>query len=447
MINAHLDGPPDWPVLDHVAFSSARKWSGSTFDGHGTWVIGAPEVLLDAAASPISESGRAGIAAAAADAKRVLLVARSDEPFRDEVSLPPDLRPYGYVVLAEELRSDAAQIMEYFREQSVAVKIISGDNPATVSAVGQRLGVRGAEDAVDLRQFDDDELVAAADRATVFGRVQPEQNRALVDALQAGGHTVAMTGDGVNDIPALKRSDIGIAMDTATSATKAVAQLVLLDGRFDRLPNVVAEGRRVVANMERVSSLFVTKTVYASLIVLAIGLSGSIFPFLPRHLTIVSTFTIGIPAFILSFRDADEPCKPGYLERVVRFAVPAGLIAATVSLSAYWFAQSSVVDATLDEARTASTVALTTIAFWILYRLMRPPDAFDLTLLVLLIVAFGVVLAVPGFREFFALDWPSPIGVAGIAAISLGSIVVLEIALRWINPQDWRWVKFLAGAA
>ncbi len=199
--------------------------------------------------------------------------------------------------------------------------------------------------------------------------------------------------------------------------------------------------------MERVSSLFVTKTVYATLIALAIGFSGSVFPFLPRHMSLVSTFTIGIPAFILSFRAADAPCRPGYLERVLRFAVPAGVVAAVVSLSTYWYAQSNVVDATLAEARTASTFALTSIAFWILYRLMRPVDRFDLALLFALIAGFLVVLAVPAIKEFFALDWPPPIGVAGTVAISLGSIAVLEVALRWIRPQDWNWLSRLAGAA
>ncbi|MGI9646074.1 MAG: HAD-IC family P-type ATPase [Ilumatobacteraceae bacterium] len=446
VIADHLGDDPGWTADQHVAFSSARKWSGTTFAGHGTWLLGAPEVLLDAAVTGLDDESAEGVDTAAADAKRVLLVARSDEPLGDEAVLPSGLRPVGYVVLAEELRSDAAEIMEYFRRQGVAVKIISGDNPDTVSAVGQRLGVRGAEDAIDLRTLDDDELAGLVEDTTVFGRVLPEQKRALVDALQETGHTVAMTGDGVNDIPALKRADIGIAMDTATAATKAVSQLVLLDGRFDRLPDVVAEGRRVVANMERVSALFVTKTVYATLIALAIGFSGAIFPFLPRHMSLVSTFTIGIPAFILSFRAADAPCKPGYLERVLRFAVPAGTVAAVVSLTTYWFAQSALVDASLAEARTASTFALTSTAFWILYRLMRPIDRFDLVLLVALIAGFLVVLAVPPIADFFALDWPPPIGVAGMVVISLGSIAALEIALRWAHPQDWNWLTRLARA-
>ncbi len=443
VIAAHVGEAPGWVSVRHVAFSSARKWSGTTFAEQGTWMIGAPEVLLDVAAAGDADAVRERIDGATAEAKRVLLVARSEQELTDDAVLPGAVEAVGYVVLAEEVRSDAAEIMDYFAQQQVAVKIISGDNPDTVSAVGQRLGVRGAGDAVDLRTLTEGDLAEAVDGTTVFGRVLPEQKRALVGALQAAGHTVAMTGDGVNDIPALKRADIGIAMDTATPATKAVAQLILLDGRFDRLPNVVGEGRRVVANMERVSSLFVTKTVYAALIAIAIGFSGSVFPFLPRHMSLVSTFTIGIPAFILSFRSADAPCRPGYLDRVIRFSAPAGLAAAIVSLTSYWCAQSALVDASLAESRTASTFALTMIAFWILYRLMRPVDRVDLALLVGMIVGFGLVLAIPPVAEFFALDWPPPAGVAAMVAISLGSIVALELTLRWIRPQDWPWLARL----
>ena len=228
-----------------------------------------------------------------------------------------------------------------------------------MSAVACRLGVPGGDQHVDLRRVDGAALDDLVEHTTVFGRVLPEQKRELVGALQRSGHTVAMTGDGVNDIPALKKADIGIAMDTATAATKSVAQLVLLDGRFDRLPNVVAEGRRVVANMERVSSLFVTKTVYAAVFALSIGLSGAVFPFLPRHMSLVSELTIGVPAFLLSFRAADRPTRPGYLRRVLRFAVPAGMLAATVTLTTYWVSRSPLVDATLDQfSRSASTIAL-----------------------------------------------------------------------------------------
>jgi magnesium-transporting ATPase (P-type) len=244
-----------------------------------------------------------------------------------------------------------------------------------------------------------------------------------------------MTGDGVNDIPALKRADIAVAMDTATSATKAISQLVLLDGRFDRMPSVVAEGRRVIANMERVSALFVTKTVYAALFALAIGLSGSIFPFLPRQMSLVSELTIGLPAFFLSFRAADAPCRPGYLRRVLRFAVPAGIAAGAVTLTAYWVARSPLAGASLDESRSASTIALVLFAFWVLYVLMTPVDHLDAVLLAGLAAVFVATLAIGPVRHFYRLDW-MPVGgwistgvIVG-GGIALAQVIVLGSA-RW----------------
>jgi len=311
VLAAALEGTPAWVPEQKQAFSSARKWSGTTFAGEGTWVLGAPDVLLDAAGVPADDPARRRVAELSAQAKRVLLVGRCDASLGEEPVLPADLRPRGLVVLAEQLRPDAGEIMGYFARQGVTVKIISGDSATTVSAVASRLGVEGGERYVDLREVGEDRLAEVVETSTVFGRVLPEQKRALVTALQDAGHTVAMTGDGVNDIPALKQADIGIAMDTATPATKSVAQLVLLDGRFDRLPGVVAEGQRVVANMERVSSLFVAKTVYAAVFAVTIGLSGAIFPFLPRHMSLISELTIGVPAFLLSFRAAERPCLPG----------------------------------------------------------------------------------------------------------------------------------------
>jgi cation-transporting ATPase E len=380
------------------------------------------------------------------DARRVLLVAHSDRSLDEGTELPDRITPTGLVVLAEQLRSDAGSILEYFGDHGVAVKIISGDSADTVSAVAGRLGVAGATEAVDLRSIADDALGDVIEGTTVFGRVLPEQKRALVTALQAAGHTVAMTGDGVNDIPSLKQADIGIAMDTATSATKAVAQLVLLDGRFERLPGVVGEGQRVVANMERVSSLFVTKTVYAAVFALTIGLSGAIFPFLPRHMSLVSELTIGVPAFLLSFRAADRPCQPGYLSRVASFALPAGAVAAAVTLTTYWLARAGPFSATLEQARTLSTFSLATVALWVLYRLVRPLDRYESALLATLVAALVVVGATPVLRRFYALDWPGPPLCAAAAALTGGSLVAFQASLAWGGVGLWARVRRATSA-
>ncbi len=423
---------PDWRLISQTPFSSARKWSGATFDPGGTWIVGAPEIVLDGR-HPMAPPIREMVAASTADARRVLLVARSRFVLEDH-ELPADVSPVALVVLAEELRPDAAATMRYFAQQQVEIKIVSGDNPVTVATVAQRLGIEGADRHVDLRSIDldgDAQRVAELVRATtVFGRVQPHQKRQLVDVLQGLGHTVAMTGDGVNDIPALKRADIGIAMDTATSATKAVSQLVLVDGRFDHLPAVVAEGRRVITNMERVSALFLTKTVYAAIFALVIGVWGAAYPFLPRHLSLVSELTIGVPAFALSFRSADRPYRPGFLARVMRFAAPAGTTAAVVTLTGYWIVRSPAAQATLEEARTAATLTLLVVASWILYLLMQPIDRFDAIVLGGLAAVLAVILASELGRTFYAIDWPPPATTALVGAHAAASVAVTSLGLR-----------------
>jgi magnesium-transporting ATPase (P-type) len=429
---------PGWQVTSQVTFSSARKWSGASFELVGSWIVGAPEILLAAVRGTSVDAVMDRIESLAEDARRVLLVARSEQAVDDE-RLPDDLDPVALVVLAEEVRGDAAETMAYFAEQHVEVKIISGDNPVTVSAVAQRLGVAGADRFVDMRDIDltgedaVDELVAST---TVFGRVLPQQKRELVEVLQRNGHTVAMTGDGVNDIPALKKADIGIGMDTATAATKAVSQLVLLDGRFDRLPAVVGEGRRVITNMERVSALFVTKTVYSAVFALVIGVWGATFPFLPRHMSLISEVTIGLPAFALSFRAADRPYRPGYLRRVMRFAIPAGLATAAVILIGYGLVRSPIADLSIDEARTATTLILLVVALWVLYLLMQPVDRFDAAVLGAMILLATLAVSTPPGRSFYAIDWPTRTDSLLIGVYSVAAIVVMSLGLRLL--RRWR---------
>ena len=312
--------PTGWVREHDIAFNSARKYSAATFTGQGTWVLGAPEILLPEV-DPIREQ----VAALATTGRRVLLLSSTDRSLIGE-QLPEQMLPAALVVLSEQVRSDAAETLKYFTSQGVAIKIISGDNPTTVAAIARRVGLQfDAAGIVDARTLgsDPEDLREVAARSTVFGRVSPEQKRALVQALQRNGHVVAMTGDGVNDVLALKDADIGIAMGNGAQATKAIAQLVLLDGSFSHLPAVLAQGRRVIGNIERVANLFVAKNMMSFFAILTAAGFALPFPFLPRQLTLVSALTIGIPAFFLALGPNTSRYVPGFLKRVLRFALPA----------------------------------------------------------------------------------------------------------------------------
>ncbi len=288
--------PTGWTRTASVSFSSDRKWSAAMFGTHGTWVLGAPEMVwVD---RPADDPIRTRYERLAADGRRVVLLARSDGALAGD-TLPGPLHAAAFVLFDEQVRVDVADTIRYFAAQGVSCKVVSGDSPVTVGAVAAQVGIGTTERPIDGRELPDqlDELGAVLERSSVIGRVTPHQKRAIVNALQQRGHVVAVTGDGVNDALALKEADIGIAMGTGAPATRAVAQVVLLDGQFAALPSVLAEGRRVIANVERVANLFVTKTVYAMLLAIAVGVTRWPYPFLPRHLTIIDSLTIGIPAF------------------------------------------------------------------------------------------------------------------------------------------------------
>lgn len=311
---------PGWVVEQSVPFSSARKWSAATFTGRGSWVIGAPEMLL-----ADGDEVRQRADTVAADGARVLLLGTSDITPNSDTG-PGQIAPIALVVIDQTLRPDAAETVAYFLEQDVRVKVISGDNAATVGAIALQAGVPGAESPVDARSLPQDtaEVAKVLETASVFGRVTPVQKQAMVDALHLQGCTVAMTGDGVNDVLALKSADLGIAMGSGSGATRAVAQLVLLNDKWSVMPSVVAEGRRVLGNIERVADVFLTKSFYAIFISIATGVFAVAFPFLPRHLSLIGALTIGIPGFFLALMPNTERFRPGFFKRVLVFTAPAG---------------------------------------------------------------------------------------------------------------------------
>jgi len=422
--------PPGWAARAVVPFSSARKWSAADLGDRGVWVLGAPDVLLAGRRSAAAPSVEQLVERAASSGRRVVLLARTSAPLAGD-DLPPGLVPSALVCLAEQVRVDAADTLAFFHRQGVVVKVISGDHPATVAAIASAVGVPGADRPVDARTVDDVTLAELIETRAVFGRVTPHQKRAMVAALQAGGHTVAMTGDGVNDVLALKDADIGVAMGSGSAATRGVAQLVLLDDAFSALPPVIGEGRRVIANIERVANLFLTKTVYATLIAVAVSLARAPYPLLPRQLTIVDGITIGIPAFFLALLPNSQPFRPGFVDRVVRFAGPCGLVAGSAALAAYGLAFQA--DLPLDQCRTAATIVLVAVGLWVLSLLSRPFSTIKLALLVSMVTCFLAIMAWPALRRFFALELPPGGQLAEAAVLVLGAGIALELIYRTLR--------------
>jgi len=412
--------PPGWQRTTTVAFSSARKWSGASFADHGTWVLGAPEMVTRQVPPQAAEL--------AAEGRRTLVLAHSSASL-DGDQLPSDVEVVALVVLAEQVRPDASETLAYFAEQGVSLTVISGDNPATVAAVARQAGLPDNDtDAVDTRNLSEQELADALVEHRVFGRVTPGQKRQMVGALQAQGHVVAMTGDGVNDALALKDADLGVAMGSGAPATRAVAQLVLLDGKFASMPAVVAEGRRVIANVERVSNLFLTKTVYATVMALAVGIARVPFPLLPRHLTLISAVSIGIPGFFLALAPNKRRYVPGFLPRVARFVVPAGVVSGAAVLAVYGFARAD--NAPLAEARTAATIVLGVLSLWVLYSLTRPLVRWQVALVLSMAGLMWALILIPSTRKLFELDLPAgSVWLMALAAAVIG-VVLLEAAWR-----------------
>jgi magnesium-transporting ATPase (P-type) len=343
--------------------------------------------------------------------------------------LPPGLEPVALLSLAEELRADAAETIEFLLAQGITVKVLSGDAPDTVGAVAARVGIRPAAEAVDASRLDESELSRTLGTADVFGRVKPEQKLVAVRALQADGHVVAMVGDGVNDVQALKEADIGIAMGAGSQSSRAVARIVLLDSAFSAVPKILGEGRRVIANIERVANLFVTKTAYAAVLAAVVAVSAVPFPFFPRHLTIVSTLTIGVPGFFLALAGGAPRAVTGFTKRVLRFTVPAGIFGAASTFAAYAIARSSSTTAT--QARTAAMLALFAFGIWILVVISRPLNGPKLALIAVMAAAVVVPFSSSLGRRTFGLSLPALPVLAADAGVVALFVVVLTLLRTW----------------
>ena len=427
---------PRWTSTAVAPFKSATKWSGASFGAHGNWVIGAPDVLLDPVSPVAEQAERIG-----ARGLRVLLLGSSDGSV-DDVDAPGRVTPVALVILEQRVRPDARETLDYFASQQVSVKVISGDNAVSVGAVAGSLGLHG--ETIDARQLPSqaEALADTMDEYTTFGRVRPDQKRAMVHALQSRDHTVAMTGDGVNDVLALKDADIGVAMGSGSPASRAVAQIVLLDNKFATLPYVVGEGRRVIGNIERVSNLFLTKTVYSVLLALLVGLAGVasrwghidplLYPFQPIHVTIAAWFTIGIPAFVLSLAPNNERARTGFVRRVMTSALPAGTVIGIATFASYLLAYPGT-NATAVAQTRASTAALITLligAMWVLAVVARPYQWWRVALVAFSAVGYLVIFALPLAREKFMLDPSDP-------AITMPAVLIGVVAAALIEASWW----------
>ncbi len=425
-IGERYHDPPPWSRISGVPFSSERKWSATLFatpDGQLAVYLGAPEYLAPGDPALVDQ-----VEELAAEGSRIVCVATADDLAGEK--LPGTLQPLALVRLEDQVRPDAPEILEYFAAQGVTLKVISGDHPDTVAAVSRRAGVPGAEaGGIDARSLpvERDELADRLDDTTVLGRVTPQQKQAMVGALQSRGHTVAMTGDGVNDVLALKDSDMGIAMGAGSAASRAVAQLVLLDNRFSVLPVALAEGRRVINSVERAANLFVYGTVYSVIISLVIAIIGTDFPFLPRHLTLVRTLSVGVPGFFLALAPDPRRARSGFLERVVRFSIPAGAVAAVASLTVYLVGRANA-GTTLIEARSAATITLLGVGLVILLRLTGSLPPWRWALVAAMAASILAVLVIPALSELFELDMP-PVD----TWVFMGCVVAASaVALRFV---------------
>jgi cation-transporting ATPase E len=441
-------------VSAEVPFSSEWKWSGVTVangagvGGPSTYVLGAPDILAESGALTLPPGLAAKLDEATAAGRRVVAFGQATEPLPADpaTAAAPRLVPLALVVLEETLRPDAAETIAFMREQEVDLKLISGDAAATVTAVAYAVGVPRDAGVVEGPDLPDDPaaLAAVAVENTVFCRIKPEQKKALVTALVEAGRYVAMIGDGVNDVPALKQARMAVAMGSGAQVTKGVADVVLLQDQFSRLPEAVGEGRRIARNIHRLGRLYLTKTVYAATLIVLVAIPGFAFPFLPRHLTMAAFLTIGIPSFVLALAPSDGPLYRGRLLRALAaFAVPAGVSTALASILSC-FLVSTVAGGGLEAGRTAATTTLIVLGLAFVLLLERGPGREHIAIQsYMLMMVFGLgalyalMLAAAPIREFFELELLS--GTQWFLALFSAAIGMAIASVIWRLPQIEAW--------
>ncbi|MDR3185323.1 MAG: HAD-IC family P-type ATPase [Christensenellaceae bacterium] len=418
-----------------IPFSSARKWSAVEFES-GSYVLGAAEFIFQ----KIPEKMKRILDYHSAKGSRVLVLARCASI--KKTTLPVKSHLLGYVIIADKIRQEAPDTLKYFNEQGVAIKIISGDNPVTVKSIAMRAGVKNYASYVDATTLKTEEEIAeASSRYTIFGRVTPDQKLSLVKALKAAGHTVAMTGDGVNDVLALKEADCSIAMASGSDAAKSVSQLVLLDSNFASMPKIVAEGRRSINNLERSSSLFLVKTGYTFLFALIFMILNSTLPFKPKHLTLLGMVTIGIPSYVLALQPNLDLIKGKFFRKVLTNALPGSITTAIAVMAVILLSKGRAIEA--DQLSTMCLIVTATIGFTILIKISYPFNFLRIGLIVLMILIFALAF----FADFGAIKITEFFGIttnftkemvqitAPSAAIASGLYFFINLIVKQIDKR------------
>lgn len=399
---------------EYIAFSSSRKWAAAAFSSgpaSGSWVIGAPEKIIDPT-DPQNQKALEIVNELSDSGRRTLAVCYYEEDFKHreltDDTIREAFRPVAIISLKETLRKDVLDTLKYLKNQGVELRLLSGDNPKTVASIAREVGIEFEGNGYDARHLpvNLDEMGEVLDKHIIFGRVDPDQKKDIVMALQSRGHVVAMVGDGVNDAMAVKQADIGVAMGSGSAATRAVARLVLLDSDFGQFPRVIAMGRQVIANIERVSLLFLSKTVYIMILSIVFGLTLWGFPFLPRHLSALDGLTIGIPAFFLALMPSARRYLPGFLSRTLRLAIPNGIIVAcSVIVMKLYIINTGPYEGALEP--TAMAIAMGLVGLWILVTQSRPFIPIRAMIVGAMYIGLVGVMTIPIIKEFFYYQLPS----------------------------------------
>ncbi len=405
----------EYSVINYYSFSSAKKWSGVQFEKQGTWILGATEIILNGRLEEIPTD----LLSETAEDKRIIAVAKTDHGLTDSERLPDDLEIVCFIEIEEELRENAQDIFDYCAEQGVEIKIISGDNPKTVQAIARTAGIKNLEKAIDMSTLaentDYEEIV---EKNQLFGRVSPFQKKKLIGALQANGHNVAMVGDGVNDVPALKKADVSVAIAQGSDAARVSADLVLMENDLSMMIPTVYEGRRVINNVERAAVLFLTKTVYMSLLALLFIFLPKRFPLFPIQMTLIGSFVIGMPGFFLSLIPNRNRVSGRFLTKITRLAIPAGI---TASLSVL------IHQVTMHVLRlpkgyhsTVSLIILLAVSLMVLWKVCQPFNKFTLPIWLLSLTSVLIpILFLPDLFFLTALD------MNGIIYVAIFIIIIL----------------------